>query len=189
MYKQCRTEQSLSRQRQMERGLLEIMGKRQYEEISVSDLCVELQIPRKSFYRYFDSKDGALQALIDHTLMGYDGFQSHAPADGVDTPLYYMEQVFQYWIRNRDLLDVLAKSELSGVLVQRTMEFSKNMVFPRLLQIPDKRLREYGTMFLICGLMTMIIRWHHDGFSKSAGEMAQLAMELFTQPMFCDADI
>ena len=60
MYKQCQTEQSTARQRQLEQGLLQIMQKRHYDEISVSDLCEELGIPRKSFYRYFASKDGGI---------------------------------------------------------------------------------------------------------------------------------
>ena len=45
MYKQCRTEQSAARQRQLEQGLLQVMLKRQYEEISVSDLCAEIGVP------------------------------------------------------------------------------------------------------------------------------------------------
>ena len=53
MYKLCKTEQSAARQRQLEEGLLTVMLTRRYDEISVSDLCDDLAIPRKSFYRYF----------------------------------------------------------------------------------------------------------------------------------------
>lgn len=42
-----------------------MMKYKQFEEISVSDLCDRLHIPRKSFYRYFSSKEGALHALLD----------------------------------------------------------------------------------------------------------------------------
>ena len=72
MYKLCKTEQSANRQRQLEQGLLSMMAETQYDQISVSDLCTYLQVPRKSFYRYFTSKDGALHALVDHTLMEYE---------------------------------------------------------------------------------------------------------------------
>ena len=51
-----------------EQGLLAMMEHRSFEEISVSDLCERMGIPRKSFYRYFSSKDGALMALLDHTF-------------------------------------------------------------------------------------------------------------------------
>lgn len=185
MYKRCQTEQSAARQREMEQGLLQIMQKFQYEEISVSDLCKEIGVPRKSFYRYFSGKEGALYSLIDRALMDYDVYNTRViPEDG-ESPLQYMRQVFDYWIHHKDLLDALEKSNLSGVLIQRAMIFTNDLdTLPNFMQIGDRRLREYGTMFMICGLMTMIVQWHHDGFYKSPEEMAQLAMQLFTQPLF-----
>ena len=72
MYKLCKTEQSAQRQRQLEEGLLAAMKTKRYEEITISDLCEQMDIPRKSFYRYFSSKDGALHALIDHTLLDFE---------------------------------------------------------------------------------------------------------------------
>lgn len=185
MYKQCQTEQSAARQRQLEQGLLQVMQKRHYDEISVSDLCVELGIPRKSFYRYFTSKDGALYALIDHALMDYEVQSTRPEFHDYLTPLQYMAEVFAYWMREKPLLDALAKSSLSGILIQRALEYSKEMdTLPHFMQITDRRLREYGTMFTVCGLMTMIVQWHHDGFSKSVEEMAKLSMELFSKPLF-----
>lgn len=185
MYKQCQTESSARRQRELEQGLLSVMQRKRFEEISVSDLCEEIGVPRKSFYRYFSGKDGALFALIDHALMDYDIYNMFEPEKKMETPLGYMERVFTYWIQHRDLLDALQKSGLSGVLIQRAVEFTNELdTIPRFLQIKDRRLREYGTMFMVCGLMTMIVQWHHDNFYSSAEEMARLAMELLTQPMF-----
>lgn len=71
MYKRCVTEQSACRQRELEQGVLRIMTEQRYEDIAVIDLCNGLNIPRKAFYRYFSSKEGALFALIDHTLMDF----------------------------------------------------------------------------------------------------------------------
>ena len=185
MYKQCQTERSAARQREMEQALLRTMQRRQYEEITVSDLCREAGIPRKAFYRYFSGKEGALYSLIDRALMEFEIHSTFSESDGPDAPMEYMELVFVYWIRNRELLDALKKSGLSGLLVQRSLEFSQDLdTIPRFMRITDRRLREYGTMFMVCGLMTMIVQWHNDGFSKSTGEMAELTMQLLTQPLF-----
>jgi len=185
MYKQCRTERSAARQQQLEQGLLQMMLKRQYDEISVSDLCDEIGVPRKSFYRYFSGKDGALFSMIDRAIMDFEIHTTVPDSENPEYPLQYMEQVFVYWVRHRALLDALMKSDKSGILIQRALDFSHNLdTIPRFMQITDKRLREYGTMFMVCGLMTMIVQWHHDGFSKSTREMAELTMQLLTQPLF-----
>lgn len=185
MYKQCRTEQSAQRQRQLEQGLLEAMLKKQYDEISVSDLCDELQIPRKSFYRYFSSKDGALHALIDHALLDYDSFTVAESVVQKQTAVRFMERVFAYWIRHRKLLDALEKSNLSGVLVQRAIVYSmRQEKIPMFMVTQDRQLQEYGTMFAVCGLMSMLIQWHHDGFSRSVEQMAELSVRLLSKPLF-----
>ena len=185
MYKQCRTEQSAARQLQLEQGLLQVMLKRQYEEISVSDLCAEIGVPRKAFYRYFSGKDGALFSMIDRALMDFEIHSTSREMFEPETPRDYMEQVFVYWTERQELLDALKKSNLSGLLIQRALDFSRNLdTIPRFMLITDRRLREYGTMFMVCGLMTMIVQWHYDGFTKSPEEMARLSMELFTKPMF-----
>ena len=185
MYKQCRTEQSAARQRQLEQELLQVMLKRQYEEISVSDLCTEIGIPRKAFYRYFSGKDGALFSMIDRALMDFEIHSTSREMFEPETPRDYMEQVFVYWTEHQELLDALKKSNLSGLLIQRALDFSRNIdTIPRFMLITDRRLREYGTMFMVCGLMTMIVQWHDDGFSKSVAEMAELTMQLLTKPLF-----
>jgi len=185
MYKQCRTEQSAARQRQLEQGLLQVMLKRQYDEISVSDLCEEIGVPRKAFYRYFSGKDGALYSMIDRALMDFEIHSTSTEMYEPETPMDYMKYVFVYWTEHQNLLDALKKSNLSGMLIQRALDFSQNIdAIPRFMLIRDKRLREYGTMFMVCGLMTMIVQWHNDGFSKSITEMAELTMQLLTKPLF-----
>ena len=185
MYKQCRTEQSAQRQRQLEQGLLMMMLKRQYEEITVSDLCAEIGVPRKAFYRYFSGKDGALFSMIDRALMDFEIHSTGTELYEPETPMEYMEQVFVYWTEHQQLLNALKKSNLSGLLIQRALDFSRNIdTIPRFMLITDRRLREYGTMFMVCGLMTMIVQWHEDGFSKSVAEMAELTMQLLTRPLF-----
>lgn len=186
MYKQCETEQSAARQRELEQGLLEVMLQHRYEDISVSDLCQTLGVPRKTFYRYFSGKDGALYALIDHTFMGFDNFgEDLEMAVKSDAAKQYMEQVFRYWIHCKPLLDALERSGISGLLVQRAIDYSRELdLLPGFLTNRDKQLQKYATMFAVCGMMTMIVQWHHDGFALEPKQMADLAIQLFAKPMF-----
>ena len=184
MYKQCLTEQSAQRQRQLEQGLLDAMCKHHYDQISVTDLCQQMGIPRKAFYRYFSDKDGALQSLIDHALMDFDTFSYVNGIDEVGDAVYYMEKVFGYWVENKQLLDALAYSGLSGVLIQRAIEYSQRTdSFPAFLTPEDKQMVDYITTFTVCGLMTLMVQWHHDGFHPSSEQMAHLTLRLMSKPI------
>ena len=68
MYKDCITEESARRQRQLELCLQDLMLTTEYSQITISDISDRAGISRKSFYRYFNSKEGCLCALLDHAI-------------------------------------------------------------------------------------------------------------------------
>ena len=184
MYKQCRTEQSAARQRELLEGLLEAMLQQHYDEITVSSLCEQMQIPRKSFYRYFSSKEGALHALIDHALLDFESFTS-VHSKSTDSIQEEMEQLFAYWLHKKKLLDALAKSGLSGVLVNRAIGHSvfESMRGRRFLPVEEQQAQEYITLFAVSGFMSMVIQWHHEGYPQTVQQMAQIAIRLVSRPM------
>ena len=53
MYKKCMSEISILRQQEIEDAFLEALMRDGYEQINISRICENLNIPRKSFYRYF----------------------------------------------------------------------------------------------------------------------------------------
>lgn len=182
MYKDCKTEQSAARQRQLEQGLLRMMEKRRYEDISVSDLCEYLDIPRKSFYRYFSSKDGALYAMLDHVMM--DFFQEGIRIDVPDTAVGDLDRFFAFWYHNKELLDVLQKSQLSGVFVERATSLAlRERMMPKQMQKLPKELQEMAMSFSVCGLLAMVLQWHQQGFQVSVDEITKLAKTMLAQPL------
>ncbi len=185
MYKLCKTEQSAGRQRQLEEGLLTVMKGKRYEEITISELCDQLMVPRKSFYRYFSGKDGALHALIDHTLLDYQHQVELHPAGALRDTYGDLRQFFEFWLRNRALLDALERSGISSVLVQRAIHHARNE--PMVGGFPAdpalRGLQSHAVTFAVCGLMNMILRWHRAGCQESPGEMARIAAQLLTNPL------
>lgn len=188
MYKMCKTEQSAARQRQLEEGLLLAMSTRHYEEISVSDLCHQIGIPRKSFYRYFSGKDGALHALIDHTLLEFEGFSIPMRPGEKRSYLTDLERFFRFWLQQKPLLDALARSNMSGELVMRSISHALSDAGRpnRFLHHEEIMARQHATMFGVCGLMSMVLDWHHGGYELAPRQMAEIAVQLLTKPLFSD---
>lgn len=186
MYKLCKTEQSASRQHELEAGLLAVMSVKRYEDISVSDLCSQLGIPRKAFYRYFSSKDGALQALIDHTLMDFESFPTGLPSGQKRTAQNELERFFRFWHHQKSLLDALDRSDMSGILIERSITYATSgAALPRrFLPLDDSEVQKQVTVFAVCGLMSMVLDWHHGGYVHPVVHMAKLAVRLVSQPLF-----
>lgn len=183
MYKVCRTEQSFQRQRQLEQGLLKLMLITRYEDISISDLCDRLQIPRKSFYRYFSGKEGALYALVDHTMMDFYGDSEHGPVPG--TPREDLCRFFAFWYDNKQLLDALTRNGLTAVLTERaTVLVRQEGLYPKSIVGGGWVRQELVLSFALSGLFSMVLRWHEMGFPVSPTQMSDIAVAMLSRPLF-----
>ena len=184
MYKLCKTEQSAARQRRLEQGLLQAMQTQQYEDISISDLCDQMGVPRKSFYRYFSSKDGALAALLDHVLME---FEISVPVKGkkaAGSAIGDLERYFEFWYARKDLLNALQRSRLSGMLVERSTSYAlREYMMPRYLRDKSAQFQSHALTFAVCGMLSMVVQWHHGGYQETPAEMARVASMMLTQPL------
>lgn len=183
MYKICRTEQSSKRQRALELGLLELMLRRRFEDISISDLCAHLSMPRKTFYRYFSSKEGALYALLDHTMMDFQLSEADSQKN-TQGGLGSLDRFFAFWYENRQLLEALSRSSLNGFLVERATNFAlREKMMPRYMLSWEPDFQKLAMSFTICGLMSMVIQWHEQKFLLSPQEMTKIAVTMLTRPL------
>lgn len=174
MYKHCTTEESVLRQRQLEGCLLELMQTIPYSHITIGHICQRADISRKSFYRYFGSKDGCLYALIDHCIM--DGASYYLPAHGgqmIAHDIYV--RFFSYWKDMAPLLDVLARNTLSLRLVERMMYYVDQEERDFHYYLGGSLHDSYEQiLFMVSGIMGLVLSWHHSGFQKSVSQMADV---------------
>ena len=183
MYKICQSAQSAKRQRELEKGLLQLLLRRSYEDISVSEICQHMCIPRKSFYRYFSSKDGALYALIDHTLAQF--FEMPTPQHKTrGTAVGDLDLFFVFWHNNQDFLEALLRNSLGGILVERATSFAlREGLLPQKFKSNSQAVQEMSLTFAVSGLLSMTIHWHLGGYPLSPSEMTRLAVNMLTTPL------
>jgi len=184
MYKLCKTEQSARRQRELEQGLLKAMLQERYEDISIRDLCDHMGVPRKSFYRYFSSKDGALYAMLDHTMMEF--FESGVSTLGMipGTQIGDLDRYFTFWRQHGELLDALQRNGLAGILVERAMALAlRERLMPGYLREKPPEIQQLALSFSVCGLISMVIQWYNQGFKTPPEEMTKIALSILTKPL------
>ena len=177
MYRKCVTEVSIRHQKQAERSLLELMRKMPYDDISVTTLCHHAGITRRTFYHLFNSKTGALYAMIDHIILEAESYCPHIRDEAL--------RFFRFWQDHRDLLDALRENNLSSMLLER-------MIICVLNEDYDIRywLRHNGweeekdiIVFNASGVMALVFRWYYSDFQESPEEMAALLKKIITRPL------
>ena len=171
MYKICHTEESSRRQRELEAGLLEAMGTLPYKKITLTELCQQLNIPRKSFYRYFPTKDDCLLALIDHTLadcndIALKGWNGSGTLDEAGQLRFFL-----FWKERRLFLDAIRDNGFHHLLLDRTTAIVDRM---KENAVPESFARDQVEYFVAHGLMATVLRWHLYGFESNPEEMAKV---------------
>lgn len=171
MAKICVTEKTVQRQRWIENGLLELMLRKKYGEISVTDLCEHLPLSRRSFYRYFNDLDDVLNSLIDHT------FQNLALAP-LNPTIDDLEKSYQFWVEHKDILDALN----NGNMLEKLFDFTLRYTNFRGIDPGKSGLHRDRQLFIIGGFLSLIISWYMEGFQKSPLQMAQTAHKMLYEP-------
>lgn len=164
MYKICKTPKSEARQKEFQNTLLAMLKKQKMKDITIVSLCGEMQISRKTFYQYFDTVEDVLYIMIDKELR--DAFLM----------LEYNLEVsgfFQSWIKNKWLLDILEKNEMSNLLVERAY------IFSNIYQEEGVSIQNMKYAGRISAIITVLILWHHGGMKESPDEMQKLVYEMF----------
>lgn len=186
VYKLCKTEQSAKRQREIEIGLFEMMKSVGYDNVTVSALCETLNIPRKAFYRYFDSKDDALKAFVDHTMFEFDTYNSGESVKGKRSLGAELKQTFDYWHENSDVLRAFDRSGRLDIILERAIKFpiADKIATSRFLPDESDTEREWIFKFVAAGLTTMVFDWYKSGFSASSEQMADIARRIISKPLF-----
>ena len=190
MYKLCKTEQSAKRQREIEMALLNLMSKKSYSEISITELCENLGMPRKTFYRYFDSKEDTLYALIEHTMNEYQYFFTDSGRDGKRTLSSEIGNYYKFWICHKPLLDALNKNNMLEKILEVSINFPVNDMVSIVKFLPDDGdwVREKIFKFAICGLCFQMIDWYRGGFKVSIEDMSKVSCRMLSRPLFPNLD-
>ncbi len=179
MYKICHSEESSRRQRELEQGFLHALSGQAYDKITLTDLCLRLEVPRKTFDRYFPTKEDCLLSLIDHTLsdcnaVALGGWNGETALD-----VQALLRFFRYWKEHAVFLDAVQNNGFGSLLLDRTTGIVDQM---KEKKEADSFAREQVEYFIAHGLMSTVLRWHHFGFPCSAEEMAEIFGNLLLSP-------
>ena len=184
MYKRCTTEKAALQQRKLEACLLSVMQDKPYSAITVSSLCEQTDLSRKTFYRLFESKQDVLDSLIDRTLREYIRYPL---PQSVDTAEVSPDLLGFYclWLDQRKLLDALSKNGMSTMLYDRSIRHmlqEETDILRQLGVVPSLQENTEALMFFLSGILTLVVGWHHTGYQKSPLQMAAITEKLLSQP-------
>ena len=175
---------SYRRQKQIEDCLYENLQQRPYTSVSVSDLCHQMEISRKSFYNYFPDKDSCFRSLISRKLRQCGLTVTADRPEGTRLE-DVIADFLDFWKEERTFLDIIVRNNLITMLIDQSIRF---------LREEDKTVLEYldtpqlqtDAFVLACYVnvhITMVLQWHKGGYEIPVEEMVLKYKRLFYEPL------
>ena len=186
MYKVCKTKQSAERQRYVVDCLMEMLFSMPFHEITVQALCKKADIPRKTFYRYFEGKEDVFDAMVDQVMLEYERFPGPYRQGKHRTSEKDMEKLFSFWHEHDAVLTAVSRSGMIGRFIERSIytSFQEKLGMSSATQQTTPDSFRITTCFSMCGLFALIWDWRRRGYPQTPREMAQITVKLLTQPLY-----
>ena len=186
MEKLPQTQVALKRRELLEEALLELMRTKGYAQTTVTDICRAADIPRRTFYRYFDCKEAVLRAVMETMLTDCCLDVMLEFNQGFEVMHESLIRNFRYWQGpGREKLDLFLDNGLSGEMMQCALQWleSEHLVLPYRPGDSPQEL-EILTMVGSSGFFTLLMYWRRNEYRETPEKMAEFAIRVLSEPLF-----
>lgn len=162
-------------QKWLVQALLTLIQQKPYEEISISELCKEAGVDRRTFYRNFKDKNDVLLFYFSDLQEKYLLALKEMP----ERTFYTLALVyFEFWNCHLDFFKTAQSDQALNAALFQTL----NTFMPAIYSGADgsipKELR-YNIAFVVGGFHNALIQWISTGFHETAEEMAAIVSDMF----------
>ncbi|MBQ2920535.1 MAG: TetR/AcrR family transcriptional regulator [Oscillospiraceae bacterium] len=147
------------------RAVCALMAELPFDEITVTRICQEAGVGRKTFYRNFEDKEDVILLMIDFLRAEYE---HELPGVPPERAAYFH---FSFLSRHMDFLILLETAGQTPLLTGRFSELQPR-VMPRWSD--DEQENAYRTAVVVAGTEAVIRLWARQGFRETPEELERL---------------
>lgn len=147
------------------KAMCSLMAELPFDEITVTRICQEAQVGRKTFYRHFQEKEDVVTLMIDYLREEYEKELAHVPLE--EAAGYH----FRFLSQRMEFMLLLYSSGCVPLLTER---FS--VLLPRVMPrwSEDERENAYRTAAVVAGTEAVVRLWAERGFRETPEELVRL---------------
>ena len=156
--------ENLARQSIIE-AMLKLMETEDFQKLSITKICQEAKVARRTFYLYYESKYSVLE---DYFAVLTREFDSRFKGDLIFGTLSQYEIFFTFWYEHRNYLQLLYKQHLFHTLLEHFNYYLINRAkFEKREDVSN-----YDFAFSSGGLWAVLYVWTTEDFKETPSKLA-----------------
>jgi len=165
MYRKQANKTAIQSQHMIADALFSLMKRKPFQRITVTEICEEAAVGRKTFYRNFELREDVIDFWLDQRCVEYERDFLHVP---LEERLYYHCVFLKKYTQE---LIVLYQNGLHPMLEKKFSVFLPDTM-PIWSEDPVEQ--EYCSQYIIAGIDAIIRVWVTRGFQESVGEVVEI---------------
>ncbi len=160
-------------------ALLKLMQTKPFAKIQIKELSKKADLDRRTFYRYFKSKDDVLELYCELIIQDFAKKILEKSELSLRTVVI---SYFEFWNDYIDFLKLLRESHRTYFFVERMdnliYQHVSLKVKPSLIGRELNKETRYSFFFNLCGLHSLLNRWITEKQRDTPEEMARIVVEV-----------
>lgn len=178
MYKKQTNAIAIQSQQWIADSLIRLLESHSFSEITVTQICNEAQLVRKTFYRNYETKEDIFHYILDQL---FDSFRSKYDIHTM-SPTEIFTHYYEYWSDARILLTYMHQNNLFYLLTKKYIQYTQSILMHLLIVNGDKNtkteLETYVIHFIAGGMVSILEHWLERDFNESIESLTQLTNNL-----------
>lgn len=172
------------RQRQIEDCLYENLLHRPYTSVSISDLCHQLGLSRKSFYNYYPDKDACFRAIIKRKIQACMLHLTTIPANDSDNR-DVLSAFLTFCREEKGFFDIITRNNLVPHLLDQCIRYIRedDKVVMERLSTEQLKNDPYVLSCYVSVNITFVLQWYMENYSTPLDEMIRKYQRLLYSPL------
>ncbi|MEG0979732.1 MAG: TetR/AcrR family transcriptional regulator [Oscillospiraceae bacterium] len=156
-------------------SLMLLMKKKDYNQITITDITKKAGVSRMAYYRNYTSKEDIIICYLDDLFETYLN-EIIGKEDATFFQVYLC--FFSYFRKQKDLIEALIKANLSFLILDKFNDYI-TLIFKKIFyNVSSSNLSSYELHYATGGLYKVLIEWVNDGLKESDEEMATIIKHL-----------
>ena len=172
MYRRQGNKTALQSQHMIVEALFRLMKRKTFSSITVTEICEEADVGRKTFYRNFELREDVIDFWLDQRCA-----ECEKELIGVSVE----EQLYHYCMFLKKHMDALIMLYQNSMHPMVEKKFSIFLTDTMPLWSEDPVEQEYRSRYIIAGIDAIIRVWVNRGFQESVEEVAEIVKRAHQQ--------
>lgn len=165
-------------------GFRQLVLKKNFEKLTVAEICEQANVSRKTFYTYFKDKNDIIEQIVRHSLTQPFAELRKLYVLHDMAPTVIMEWLYQRIYEDREFYIKISRFNGQNSFEEFLLKHTTNMLENALstVNMPDLD-KEYTIYFYASSHTALLIKWIRDGMVVSPAKMASF-YETWTIPIW-----